>query len=627
MARAANRPSRRRGGGRRKAVTAPPPRQAVLYARVSSREQEREGFSIPAQRSLLQSYATDNGLTIVQEFVDIETAKATGRIEFGKMLKYLKRRVKAPVILVEKTDRLYRNLKDWVALDDMDVDVHLVKEGIVLSDDSRSSEKFVHGIKVLMAKNYVDNLSEEVRKGMHQKAAQGHWPGAAPLGYLNRREGGKSLIVPDPERAPLIRSAFEMYDTGDFSIKAIADFAHRNGYRGKRGGKIATGTMHLALRNPLYAGHFYWGGREYEGSDPTLISWELYKRVQDRLDGHTYTRAVERQFAYSGLVTCGHCGGAITAELKKKKYIYYHCATRCQREKFVREEQLEKMFLEAMQALVMPEHVRNETIAVLKTSRRDIAAETDRRLAEARARYDRLGRLINGAYEDKLEGRIDLAFFTAKRTEWEGLRSEAQAEMERLANASAKNMDMAISVFELANSAYDLLSRREPQEQRRLLEILLSNSELANGEFTVTFRKPFCYLASWNDDPNDEGPSGGDSGGAHSEWSGWPDSNRRPPVPQTGARPYCATPRCHCESRREDSNLLQAGYEPTPFPSGSPRSGGAGTRTQAARVQSPGAGPPLPSVVSRNGRGDWTRTSVYLLPKQAGQPLPYTPLR
>ena len=59
------------------------------------------------------------------------------------------------MLLVEKTDRLYRNLKDYVILDDLDLDIHLVKEGQVLSRDSRSSEKFMHGIKVLMAKNYI----------------------------------------------------------------------------------------------------------------------------------------------------------------------------------------------------------------------------------------------------------------------------------------------------------------------------------------------------------------------------------------------------------------------------------------------------------------------------------------
>lgn len=46
-----------------------------------------------------------------------------------------------------------------------------VKEGSILSNDSRSSEKFMHGIKVLMAKNYIDNLSEETRKGMLEKSS------------------------------------------------------------------------------------------------------------------------------------------------------------------------------------------------------------------------------------------------------------------------------------------------------------------------------------------------------------------------------------------------------------------------------------------------------------------------
>ena len=89
------------------------------------------------------------------------------------------------VILVEKTDRLYRNIKDWVTVADLDVEVHLVKEGTILSEHSRSSEKFMHGIRVLMAKNYIDNLSEEVRKGMREKAEQGHWPTVAHIGYIN----------------------------------------------------------------------------------------------------------------------------------------------------------------------------------------------------------------------------------------------------------------------------------------------------------------------------------------------------------------------------------------------------------------------------------------------------------
>lgn len=105
---------------------------AVLYARVSSKDQEREGFSIPAQVKLLRQYAREHGLTIAQEFVDVETAKQTGRTGFGEMLAFLRADPSCRTILVEKTDRLYRNIRDWVTLDDLEIAVHFVKENAVV---------------------------------------------------------------------------------------------------------------------------------------------------------------------------------------------------------------------------------------------------------------------------------------------------------------------------------------------------------------------------------------------------------------------------------------------------------------------------------------------------------------
>ena len=85
--------------------------------------------------------------------MDVETAKQTGRAAFGKMVAYPRTHPAVRVLFVEKTDRLYRNLKDWLTVDELDVEIHFPKEGVVVSRESRSSEKFMHGIKVLMAKN------------------------------------------------------------------------------------------------------------------------------------------------------------------------------------------------------------------------------------------------------------------------------------------------------------------------------------------------------------------------------------------------------------------------------------------------------------------------------------------
>ncbi|MCK6530599.1 recombinase family protein [Myxococcota bacterium] len=494
-------------------------RDAVAYSRVSSKDQEREGFSIPAQQAALRAYAAEKGLRIVEEFTDVETAKREGRGAFGKMIAYLKKNARTcRVILVEKTDRLYRNLKDYVTLSEMDLEVHLVKEGAVLSEGSKSAERFMHRIRVLMAQNYIDNLSEEVQKGMRQKAEEGYWPSAAPLGYLNRREAGKSFIVPDPVRAPMVLRVFEQYAAGTHALADLEAWAAQAGFKGKQGGPVKTSVIHSLLRNPLYAGWFSWGGKVYEGKDPTIVTRELWDRVQERLDGHPYTRPVERGFAFTGLITCGHCGAAVTAEVKKEKYVYYHCARRCAKEPFVREERLVEMLGDFLRPLKMPPALAEVAVKALKDSRRDIRKETEARMAEARARYDRLGRLIDAAYEDKLEGRIDADFFARKRAEWDTQRADAQREMARLERADQGSIDLGLRVFELANRAYDLYIRREPAQQRQIVEIVLSNCSLAGGKLTGTYRKPFDLLAELAVPPeNDEGPPGG----GPSEHSGW----------------------------------------------------------------------------------------------------------
>ena len=293
-------------------ISEPARGRAVIYARVSSKEQEKEGFSIAAQLKLLKEYAAAQGFTVAGEYVDVETAKQIGRSAFGEMVSLLRKRASARILLVEKTDRLYRNLKDWVTLDELDLEIHLVKEGVILSRDSRSSEKFMHGIKVLMAKNYIDNLSEEARKGMLEKAEQGIWPTKTPLGYRNvAGPDGKRVIEPDLEVAPIIARLFEWYAPGCISLKEAARMAADAGLKYRRsGGLVPTSTVHKILRNRLYMGEFEWNGQLYQGRHVPLVARELWERVQGVLDGRHAKkhRHSKHDFAFSGLITCGHCG-------------------------------------------------------------------------------------------------------------------------------------------------------------------------------------------------------------------------------------------------------------------------------------------------------------------------------
>src|SRR6202795_159875 len=197
-------------------------REAVLYARGSSKDQEREGFSIPAQLKFLREYASRNGFHIAQEFVDVETAKTTGRKKFGEMLAFFPRNPGCRVLIVEKTDRLYRNFRDCVTLEDLDIEIHLPKEGQIISKDSKSQAKLVHGIQLVIARNYIENLRDEVRKGMREKAAQGIYPSRPPLGYRNNRL--LRTIEVDPGNSPIAQRMFALYATGMYSLSGLRQF-------------------------------------------------------------------------------------------------------------------------------------------------------------------------------------------------------------------------------------------------------------------------------------------------------------------------------------------------------------------------------------------------------------------
>ena len=498
--------------------------EAVLYARVSTKEQEKEGFSIPAQLKLLRSYAEMNHLKIVRELVDVETAKRAGRNGFGEMLAFLKQSTgSCRTILVEKTDRLYRNIKDWVTLDELGLEIHFVKENVVLSGDSRSSEKFIHGIKVLMAKNYIDNLCEETRKGMIEKAEQGISPSRAPMGYVNVERDGKRCLQLDSEQAPLIRQLFMWYGSGRYTLRDLVRKAYADGlvYR-KSGGKIPRSQIHKILTNPLYHGEFDWAGKRYKGIHEPIVTKELFDRVQQILweKSQRRSRKQKHQWAFQGMVSCGHCGCMLTAEKKKSKYVYYHCTGnrgKCP-EKYVREEELALQFGNALAAIRMDQEVLDWAVTVLRESHADESRYHEQVIARLQARSTQLQNRIEAMYEDRLDGRVSSEFFDRKSQEWQNEQLEIQRQITKHEQASDCSRLDGARLLELAQKAVALYDRQEVPEKRRLLDFVCSNSTWKSGRLAPQYRKPFDTLVVTNAKYQEEKAAGVDSNDLFDIW-------------------------------------------------------------------------------------------------------------
>jgi site-specific DNA recombinase len=475
-------------------------KQAVLYARVSSKDQEREGFSIPAQQKALRQYALEHGFTVVREFLDIETAKQAGRGGFGEMLAFLKANPSCGSILVEKTDRLYRNIRDWITVDDLNLEVHFAKENAVVSKNSRSSEKFMHGIKVLMAKNYVDNLGEEVKKGMREKAEQGHWPSMAPIGYLNNRATHR--IEPDPQRAPLIAELFQVYATGAYSLKTLLAKASAIGLTHPRmDRRLFKSEIHRLLQNPIYSGDFVWDGTKYPGCHQAVITRELFDAVQAIPRHRPGARHMKHLHAFMGLLTCANCGCAITAERKKGKYVYYHCTNYhggCDNT-YIREEQLSDLLDDVIRPIQITPEVAEDIATALRVT--DQGAEQSRtgslRQIEQRRRAA-VSKLDRG-YDDFVSGRISEEFWTRKSKEWEAEALTCKAEQARVERPRPPATATAQKILELAKQAEFLYRSQIPAEQRRLLETVLSNCAFDRGTLCPTYSKPFDLLVKGNE--------------------------------------------------------------------------------------------------------------------------------
>jgi site-specific DNA recombinase len=381
----------------------------------------------------------------------------------------------------------------------LDLVIHLVKENVALSPGSRSTEKFMHGIKVLMAKNYIDNLSEETQKGLREKAEQGLYPSWGPIGYRNTDgPNGKRIIEPDPDVAPLAVRLFEAYATGSYSLKEVTRLARLWGLTFRSGTPLSKSVTHKILRNPIYMGRFRWAGLEYQGSHQPLISLGLWEAVQQRLDGRCAIGAhpVKHQFAFSGLISCGHCGCALVGEIKKNRYVYYHCTGYKQKcpERYTREEVLAERFGQLLRGLELDSEVLEWVATALRESHADEKREREETVVRLQAQYNLIQGRLDSMYLDKLDGRIDASFFDRKATDW---RREQDGILRNIAiqeDADHNYVEDGIRLLELASEAHQLFREQGSEEKRRLLNFMVASASWKDGELSASLRPPFDLI-------------------------------------------------------------------------------------------------------------------------------------
>jgi DNA invertase Pin-like site-specific DNA recombinase len=478
-------------------------KKAVLYVRVSSKEQS-EGYSLDVQeKHAITNYAVKNNLEVVKIWKVWESAWREERKAFNDMINFVKKHPEITDIIFDVPDRMTRNdidkVKIYGLVKEFGKTIHFSRTGKIFSRNSSPDDEFMLDIEIAYAKKVSNDISVRTRMGLKEKAERGILPTRAPIGYKNNPLTG--MIDIDQERAPFVRKIFELYATGNYSEKAIVEIINREGLRNSNGGKIHKSHIHRILKNPFYYGMFYWAGELKKGIHAPLISKELFDKVQEilkRCNKPFYTR---RQFAFSGLLICGKCGCKITAEIKKERYIYYHCTGyrgKCGNIR-IREEELDRLLGEVVKKIKIDEKIANWVEKSINKGSEKEREYIEKKLRVLNAQLTKINNRMKQAYKDKLDGLISEKFFKENMKEWEKEKEEIEKEIIECENLLKDiRVEDTKLILELAQNAYYLYSQQPPSEKRKLLNIILSNCVFDSGNLYPVFKKPFDILANFS---------------------------------------------------------------------------------------------------------------------------------
>jgi len=240
-------------------------------------------------------------LEVVDVFVEKQTAKIPGRPVFNEMIERMEKG-EASGILAWHPDRLARNSVDGGKI------IYLVDTGVIVEMkfptfwfDPTPQGKFMLSIAFSQSKYYVDNLSENIKRGHRNKVKDGIWPPMAPLGYVNKNR----KIVPDENIAPLIKKTFEAYSSGSFTLRQLRDKFNELGLKRKSGKELAVSNYQKLLKNPIYTGLMLYNGELYDGKHEPIISKKLFDSVQEVMlrKSKPKSRGL-KPFLYRGFFRC-----------------------------------------------------------------------------------------------------------------------------------------------------------------------------------------------------------------------------------------------------------------------------------------------------------------------------------
>ena len=476
----------------------------IAYCRKSREEQDKQILSIEAQIAELQDFAKRENLEISEFITEAKTAKVPGREQFAQVLKKIEKGL-AGGIVAWHPDRLARNSIDGGKI------IYLLDTG-KLRDlkfpsfwfENTPQGKFMLSIAFGQSKYYVDNLSENVKRGIRQKIRNGVWPSKAPLGYFN--EPRTRTIEVHSGKAKLVKRAYQLFAEGGKTFVQISKFLAKSAITKRSGKPLGIDQVRHLLSNKFYVGILKLNDEYFEASHKLFISKDLFARVQKELKLRDRHKSRKYQFAFMGLMKCGECGATVTAEIHNKyykttdrsaEYIYYRCTKKlgpC-KQKYIPEPELEKQVREKIESVSLPQSVGKQWLIWArkdeKLDRKSVVENILKLKQNIQDNDEKLNKLLDGY----LEGVIEPEIYKQKKNEIFETKIEIQQDLAQIEEKGSAWLEPFREFVESALQAQKIARAKNTNEELAFFaKTVGSNFFLMNRQLSASFKTGFPEL-------------------------------------------------------------------------------------------------------------------------------------
>ena len=483
----------------------------ILYARKSTESEDRQVLSIDSQIDELKILAQRTSLKIDEIRKEAFSAKAPGRVVFNSILDDVEAG-KTQGIIVWNPDRLSRNSVDTGRIIYL-FDLGKLQEIVTPSQVFRNTpnDKFLLNLLCSQAKLENDNKGINVKRGLKAKCERGIYPAPAPTGYTNDKyaERGNKTVLPNLERFDLVRKIFDWMLSGNYTVPQIRIKSRKElGLTMPNGKTIGHNSLYYIFSNPFYYGSFEYplkSGNWYKGIHKPMITEEEYDRIQVLLGRKGRPRPKSHIFAFTGMMRCGECGSAITAEEKYKyqqngnthHYIYYHCTKKrnpnCSQGS-IEEKELRKQVSESINTVEVPTQFHKWAMKWFKEGNEKEAGNINLIITNLQKAYKACVNKISKLIDMRASEEITDQEFRDKKSELSKEKLRLEELLADTGDRINKWMKKADEMFHFASMAKVAFENGDLELRKSTLQNFGSNLLLLDKKISITIEKPLLLL-------------------------------------------------------------------------------------------------------------------------------------